>query len=124
MDADLRKLLERAFEAQGERCDAVICFRGKPVTSVYQGMRALYKRAGLKAIHTHDLRRTSATYVHKALGGNMQAAAEHITDTVATAQRHYVQPDPHVQLPVIEALSDMLANAPRPSRNVAAIGAP
>lgn len=64
-----------------------------------------------KAIHTHDLRRTSATYVHDETGGDVDRAASHIVDTTATARAHYVQPNPQVHMPEMEAVSTVLARA-------------
>lgn len=111
MDAALFDLMSRAYEARDEECDAVIAWRGKPVKSVYVGMRALYKRAGLANVWTHDLRRSSATYVHTATNGDMKAAASHIVDTEATARKHYVQEVSSVHLPAMEAVSGVLEKA-------------
>ena len=111
MDDALLAIMQRAYEARDESCDSVIAWRGKRVKSVYAGMRALYRRAGLKQIHTHDLRRTSATYVHDETGGDMDRAASHIVDTAATARAHYVQPNPHVHMPEMQAVSSVLDRA-------------
>jgi len=116
MDDALLAIMKRAHEARDERCDHVITWRGKAVRSPYAGMRALYKRAGLKAIHTHDLRRTSATYVHNESGGNIDQAASHIVDTAATARKHYVQEDPRVHMPAMQAVAGVLDRARRHDR--------
>ena len=111
MDDDLYKLMVWALARRSDETDHVIHWRDRPVRSPYAGMRALYKRAGLTAIHTHDLRRSSATFVHTETKGDLKAAASHIVDTEATARKHYVQEVESVHLPAIEAVSAVLARA-------------
>lgn len=109
MDDELFELLQRAHEAR--ECDAVISWRRKPVRNPYHGLRRVYERAGLHGLRTHDLRRTSATYVHNETDGDLSAAARHIVDTEATAARHYVQENPRVHLGAINAVSSVLERA-------------
>lgn len=54
LPARLRKTLERADEAKTTKY--VIEFRGKPVKSVYSGLKALFKRAGIGKLNSIDLR--------------------------------------------------------------------
>lgn len=111
MDDALYALLQRAHEARDEDCPFVVQWRGKRVKNPYIGMRALYKRAGLSNLRTHDMRRSSATYVNTETNGDLQAAANHINDTVATAKKHYVQEDVRIHAPAMEAVSGVLARA-------------
>lgn len=111
MDDALFEIMQRAFEARDEECEFVISWRGKRVKNPYIGMRALYKRAGLHNVRTHDMRRSSATYVNTATDGNLTAAANHINDTEATARKHYIIENPSIHLPAIAAVSDVLARA-------------
>ncbi len=111
MDDALYALLQRAYEARDEECEHVISWRGKPVRNPYHGLVAVYKRAGLAGLRTHDLRRSSATFVHIETGGDLQVAANHINDTTATAAKHYVVHNPVVDLPAIAAVSSVLERA-------------
>jgi len=109
IDDELFVILSNAKErAQTEH---VIEFRGKPVRSCYQGMKALYKRAGLKNIHVHDLRRSSATYVYDELGGDIDKAASHLGDTRDVTMTHYVQGDARVNLGGVQAVGGVLGRA-------------
>lgn len=109
MDQALYELLMQAKERADS--DWVIEWRGRPVKSVYVGMKALYKRAGLKGLHLHDLRRTAATYVHRGTEGDMRAAASFIGDTEEMAQRHYVKQSAETLLRPVNAIADVLASA-------------
>lgn len=109
MDDALFELLTEAKSIA--KSDHVIEWRGKPVRSTYAGQKALYRRAGLKNIHVHDLRRTSATYVYNESEGDMTAAARHIADTPEMAERTYVQKDVKVKLPGIQAIGSVLDRA-------------
>ena len=111
MDDGLSDLLTRPDEARDQECDYVISWRGKRVTNPYHGLKAIYRRAGLADLRTHDMRRSSATYVNNETGGDEQQAANHIDDTVATARKHYIQPNPRVNLPSVEAVSRLMARA-------------
>lgn len=111
MDDALYAIMQRAYEARDEDCDHVITWRGKRVKCPYTGMKALYRRAGLSDLRTHDMRRSSATYVNTETNGDLQAAANHINDTVATAKKHYVQEDVRIHAPAMEAVSGVLARA-------------
>lgn len=107
MDAFLLDLLTRAHEDSD--CDAVIAFNDKPVRSILVGVKAAYRRAGITANLTcHDLRRSAATLVHRAMGGDLKAAASFIGDTEAVAARHYVQDGAETRLPQVEAIARML----------------
>lgn len=114
MDDALFALLQRAYEARDESCEAVISWRGKRVSNPYHGLVAVYQRAGLAGLRTHDLRRSSATYVHNETDGDLSAAARHIVDTEATARKHYVQESPHVHLGAINAVAGVLERARTP----------
>lgn len=111
MDEDLLALMVGAHKRRSDETDAVIHWRDKPVKNPYQGMVALYKRAGIVGAHTHDLRRTSATLVHNESDGNAAQAAAHIVDTEATARRHYIKENPKVHLPAMRLVSGALARA-------------
>jgi integrase len=111
MDDALHALLQRAHDARDEECDHVISWRGKRVRNPYHGLKAVYARAGLAGLRTHDLRRSSATFVHAELAGDMQTAANHINDTVATAAKHYVIHNPSVDLPAINAVANVMERA-------------
>lgn len=111
MDDALYALLQRAYEARDEECEHVISWRGKPVRNPFHGLKRVYSRAGLADLRTHDLRRSSATYVHTETDGNLTAAANHIADTEATARKHYVQEQASVHLPAIAAVSSVLDRA-------------
>lgn len=54
MHPRLRAVLERAYDAR--QSDYVVEWRGKQVANVYQGMKQLFDRAGLKSVSTLDLR--------------------------------------------------------------------
>lgn len=111
MDDDLYRLMQWLYARRSDECDNVIHWRDKPCKSLYVGIKALYKRAGITDLRCHDLRKASATYVDISLGGNLAQAASHIDDTEATAKRHYVQPNARASLPAIAAVSDVLAKA-------------
>ncbi len=109
MSDELYELLLRAKERA--ETDWVIEFRGKHVKSCYQGMKALFKRANLQNIHVHDLRRSSANYVHDELGGDIEKAASHLGDTRAVTMKHYVQPSTEVNKVGINAATSVLSRA-------------
>lgn len=92
-------------------CDFVISWRGRPIKSTYSGQASLYRRAGIKNLTTHDLRRSSATYVYNELEGDLEKAAAHIADTKEMAERTYIQKDPNVKLPGMRAVGAVLARA-------------
>lgn len=108
MDDELYDILWAA--KQVARSTHVIEFRGEPVASIYGGVKALYKRAGIENMHTHDLRRSSATLVYNATG-SMDTAASHIEDTKEQAERTYVQKAVETKLPGIRAISEVIAKA-------------
>lgn len=109
MDDDLLRILTDAKERA--ESNHVIEWRGAPVKSTYAGIKALYKRAGISGLHIHDLRRSSATYVHEESGGDKKQAAGFIGDTEAVADRHYIQDNPAVRMPAVKSLANVLARA-------------
>lgn len=111
MDDELYALLERAKEATPDGCEFVINWRGKGIKNAYHSMRALFRRAGLEDLRTHDLRRSSATYVHNETDGDIAKAASHIVDSEATARKHYVQEDPRVHMPAMSAVANVMSRA-------------
>lgn len=111
MEGELLDEMKRAYEARDERCDYVISYRGRQVRNPYHGLKAIFRRAGITDLRTHDIRRSSATYVHTETDGDLAAAANHIVDTEATARKHYVQEDPSVHMPAMNAVSSVLARA-------------
>jgi len=113
MDDEIYALLLEAKE--NAESDFVIEWRGRGIKSTYGGQRALYKRAGVAGVTTHDLRRTSATFVHNELGGDLDAAARHIADTKEMAAKTYVQADPKVKLPGLQAIGRVMAEARKAS---------
>lgn len=109
MDQELYEMLLEARERS--KSGFVIEFRGRPVKSTYGGQKALFRRAGIGDVTPHDLRRTSATFVYNELRGNLDAAAAHIADTKAMAEKTYVQKSVDVKLPGIEAIGKLIAKA-------------
>lgn len=93
------------------KSDFVVEWRGKGCGRTYAGMKALFKRAGLPDLRIHDLRRSSATFIHKATGGDLQKAATHIGDTVEMARKHYVHAEVGLKRDGIDMLSDMVREA-------------
>lgn len=111
MEGELLEEMQRAYEARDESCPYVIAWRGKRVRNPYHGLKRIYRRAGLTDLRTHDLRRSSATYVHTETNGDLTAAANHIVDTEATARKHYVQENPTIHLPAMRAVSEVMNRA-------------
>lgn len=109
MDDGLSGLLALAKEAA--ETDFVLEWRGKSAGNTYHGMKALYARAGLSALHRHDLRRTAATLAHRGTDGDMRAAANFIGDTEQMAEKHYVQASAETRLRPVAAISDVLSRA-------------
>ncbi len=109
MDQELFDILTEA-KARA-KSNAVIEWRGKPVSRTYAGQKALYRRAGLENLTRHDLRRSSATFVYNGLEGNVEAAARHIADTKEMAERVYIQKAAEVKLPGIEAIGKVMREA-------------
>jgi integrase len=107
----LYDVLQLAFEARDEGCPFVIQYNGRRVKNPYHALKQLYKRAGMTDLWTHDLRRSSATYVHTETDGDLTAAANHITDTEATARKHYVQENVRVHLPAMNAVDRVIDRA-------------
>lgn len=104
-------VLQVAYEEREPGCDWVIQRNGKRVKNPYSALKALYRRAGLEDLWTHDLRRSSATYVHNETNGDLSAAAAHIVDTEATARKHYVQENVSVHMPSMLAVDAVLERA-------------
>lgn len=109
MDDFLYALLSEA--KRRATCDYVIEWRGRQVKDVYYSVKRVLKRAGLGNVVPHDFRRSSATYVHNELAGDMERAANHIGDTVEMARKVYVQQDVKVRLAGVEAVSGVIAAA-------------
>jgi integrase len=114
MDDELCTLLLEAKEAA--ETDHVLEWRGKRAKQTYHGMKALYKRAGLKNLHRHDLRRTAATLAHRGTEGDLKAAAGFIGDTEEMAKKHYVLQTAGTRLRPVKAISSMLAEARNAAR--------
>jgi len=85
---------------------------GRRVHSVYQGIRAVYKRAGIEGLTRHDLRRSAATMVFRD-SGDMKLAANFIGDTEATTARHYAHATAADRIKPVEAISKILDQARR-----------
>lgn len=111
MNEFLFGLLQHAYDDRDEGCEHVVSWRGEPVKNPYVGLKALFRRAGLPDLRIHDLRRTSATYVNLALEGDLQAAANHIDDTLATAKKHYVQSQESTLLRGVDAVTGLVDQA-------------
>lgn len=109
MDPELEAIMRRAYEARDS--EYVISWRGARVVNPYHALKRLYERAGLGDLRTHDLRRSSATYVHRETDGDLTAAANHIVDTEATARKHYVVESPKIHLRAMQAVSNVMERA-------------
>lgn len=109
MDDELFEILTQAKERA--TCARVVEWNGRGCKTVFPGFKRLLRRAGLGDVRLHDLRRSSATYVHAGTGGSDEAAASHIGDSVEMARKVYIQEDPKVRLPGIEASSKALREA-------------
>ena len=104
MDDAVYALL-KAAHAEAD-CDYVISWRGKPVKTVYVGVQALYRRAGISHATTHDLRRTAATWL-----GSVKDAAAFIGDTEQVTAKHYAHVGAESRLPQVEKLSGIIEAA-------------
>lgn len=109
MDADLLEIMRYAYARRD--CDYVISWHGKQAKCPYHSVKALFRRAGLPDLRLHDLRRSSATFVHIETDGDMKAAATHIVDTEATTRKHYVVDSPKVHMPGMLAVSGVMSRA-------------
>lgn len=109
LDATLFALLTEA-KARATS-DSVIEWNGRGCKTIYAAFKKVLNRAGVGDSRLHDLRRTSATLVFNGLGGNLARAAGHLGDTEAMADAVYVQRSAAVNLPGIEAVSAVIANA-------------
>lgn len=111
MEGMLLEEMTRAYESRHEDCPFVIHWRGKRVKNPYHALRRVYERAGLSDLRTHDLRRSSATYVHTETDGDLKAAANHIVDSEATARKHYIFENPSVHRTAMRAVESVLERA-------------
>lgn len=111
LDADLRAILEEAYENRDDTCTRVISWNGRPVANLYGGFKSLYRRAGVEGLHLHDLRRSAATFVHASTGGDMKAAASFLGDTEIMAAKHYVHSAPETLREPVNALSAFIRAA-------------
>lgn len=109
MDQELYEILMQAKERA--TCSRVVEWNGRGCKTVFPGFKRLLRRAGLGDVRLHDLRRSSATYVHAGTGGSDEAAASHIGDSVEMARKVYIQEDPKVRLRGIEANTKTLRDA-------------
>lgn len=114
MDDVLFELLRQAKERA--TCSYVIEWHGKQVKNAYAGLKRLFERAGMPDLRVHDLRRSSATFVYRGLGGDLSKAANHIGDTEKMAESVYIQKNAEANLPGIKAVSRVLSQA-RNARN-------
>lgn len=85
------------------RTDYVIEYRDKQVQDLKTGFAALVKRAGLKDVHIHDLRRTAATLALQA-GRSFSEVAAMLKQNVEVTQAHYAHASPGYLLAVAEAI--------------------
>ena len=102
----LRKVLTAAYEMR--RTDWVIEWRDGPVLSVKKGFSALVRRAGLKDVTFHDLRRTVATQGLRR-GHGFDVIAALLGDDVSVVRAHYAHVDPALLanvMPTLEAPDD------------------
>lgn len=109
LDDELFDILTAAKERA--LSDAVIEWNERPVKTIFPAMKRLFARAGMPDLRVHDLRRTSATLVYHALGGDLSGAAKHIGDTEKMAESTYIQKRADVNLPGIRAVSKVIALA-------------
>lgn len=109
MDDELFAIMRYAYEARD--CEWVISWQGRRAKNPYASVKALFKRAGLPDLRPHDLRRSSATFVHVETDGDLTAAANHIVDTEATTRKHYVVEDPRIHMRGMTAVSRVMDRA-------------
>lgn len=89
MNAPLRAVLAKAFEARGPS-GYVVEWEGEAVKSVRTAYERACRRAGLDDAHRHDLRRTAASWAVEA-GTPIEQVAQMLSDTVETTRKHYAQ---------------------------------
>lgn len=88
MDDDLLAFMRDLYQYRSDETDRVIHFFDKPIKSVRNGMVALFERAGIVHLRTHDLRKAAAQYA--VLGtGSVDAAATLLSDTAGMVRKHY-----------------------------------
>jgi len=97
----LRRVLEAARDVA--RTEWVIEWRDGPVLSVKKGFAALVKRAGLKDVTFHDLRRTVATQGLRR-GHGFDVIAALLGDDVSVVRAHYAHVDPTLLAEVMPTL--------------------
>lgn len=73
-----------------QRGPFVVHWRGEQITSIKKAFGAAVRRAGLKDVRIHDLRRTAASWVLDN-GGTFDMAAVLLSDDVRTVRRHYAR---------------------------------
>lgn len=101
LTAALRRVLADAFEVA--RTEWVIEWRDGPVGSVKKGFAALVKRAGLRDVTFHDLRRTVATQGLRR-GHGFDVVAALLGDDVGVVRAHYAHVDPALLANVMPTL--------------------
>lgn len=85
------------------RTEYVIEYRDQPVRDLKTGFAALVKRAGLKDVHIHDIRRTAATLALQA-GRSFSEVAAMLKQNVEVTQAHYAHASPGYLMAVAEAI--------------------
>ena len=89
MNAGLRGVLERAYEARGVS-GRVVEWEDKPIKSVRRAYERACRLAGLSDAHRHDLRRTAASWAVQD-GNPIEEVARMLGDSIETTVKHYAQ---------------------------------
>jgi integrase len=109
-----RWLMEVQADALSEY---IVEWNGRPVGSVKTAWRALLKRAGLKDVRIHDLRRSAATIALNA-GGDIKRIALLLNDDEATVRRNYAHASPDLLLGVVRIIEAQVDQARAPQLEV------
>lgn len=111
MQPALAAHLRQAREAALSEC--VVEWRAGPVASVRKSFAALVKRAGLKDVTFHDLRRTAASLAVQR-GASFAEVAALLGDDEAVVRRHYAMFDPQFLSGILTRI-DAIAYAAAPA---------
>lgn len=103
MNAPLRAILEKAFEARG-KCGRVVEWNGKTVGSVRKAYERACRLAGLEDAHRHDLRRTAASWAVQD-GHSFDQVATMLGDSVEITRKHYAMFSPTYLRGVVNSIA-------------------
>lgn len=94
----------------------VIEWRDSGIRSVKTGFKALLRRAGLKDVRIHDLRRSAATIALNA-GGDVGRIALLLNDDEAVIKRNYAHASPDLLLGVVKLIESEMDRASGPDQD-------